>query len=606
MYTGVMNMAFPMKPANYLHNSGSSNSSKLCGVSSTSTRAATARLRLRLRCSLQLSDQRRSGNYSPSFWNTDYILSLNCDYEDERRMRGAAGELVEQVKMMMEKETDPIVQLELIDALQKLALSHHFEKEIKEILFNISTIYDDKNRERDLYSTTLAFRLLRQHGYQVPQELFECFLNDKGEFKECLSNDTKGLLQLYEASFLLTEGETTLELAREFATKFLQEKEKLNIDDDDDTNLISCVRHSLDMPIYWRIQRPNARWWIHAYNRRTDINPLVLELSKLDFNIIQAQYQQELKQDLRWWRNTCIAEKLPFARDRLVESYFWSTGIIQPRQHENARIMLAKAIALITTLDDVYDVYGTLEELELFTEAIRRWEISSIDQLPNYMQLCFLTINNFVDDTAYDVMKEKDINIIPYLRKSWVDLAEAYLVEAKWFYGGYKPSLEEYLNNGWISVCGPAVLCHVFFGVTDSITMETVESLFKYHDLIRCSSTLVRLADDLATSLVSRGDVPKSIQCYMNDNNASEEEARRHVRWLIAETWKEMNVEMVSADSPFCKDFIACAADMGRMAQYMYHNGDGHGMQNSQIHQQMTDFLFQKLAVRDRASTARN
>ncbi|KAH6801468.1 hypothetical protein C2S52_001932 [Perilla frutescens var. hirtella] len=586
-----------MKPANYLHNSGSSNSSKLFGVSSTSTSAATARLplHLRQRCSLQLSDQRRSGNYSPSFWNADYMLSLNSDYKDERHMR-RAGELIVQVKMLMEKEADPVVQLELIDDLQKLSLSHHFEKEINEILFNVSTMYDHKNKERDLYSTALAFRLLRQHGFQVPREVFECFKNDKGEFKGSLSNDTKGLLQLYEASFLLTEGETTLELARQFATKFLQEKEKLNIDDDDDTHLISCVRHSLDIPIHWRIQRPNASWWIHSYKRRTNMNPFVLELAKLDFNIFQAQYQQELKQDLRWWKNTCIAEKLPFARDRLVESYFWSTGIVQPRQHEIARIALAKVIALITTLDDIYDVYGTLEELELFTKAIKRWDISSIDQLPYYMQLCFLTINNFVDDTAYDVLKEKDINIIPCLRKSWVDLAEAYLVEAKWFYSGYKPNLEEYLNNAWISVSGPAVLCHVFFQVTDSITRETVESLFKYHDLVRYSSTLLRLADDLGTSLdeVSRGDVPKSIQCYMNDNNASEEEARRHVRWLIAETWKEMNVEMVSVDSPFCKDFIACAADMGRMAQYMYHNGDGHGMQNSQIHQQMTDFLFQQ------------
>ncbi|KAH6794766.1 hypothetical protein C2S52_005243 [Perilla frutescens var. hirtella] len=520
-----MHMAIPIKPAHYLHNSGRSYASQLCGFSSTSTRAAIARLPLclRFRCSLQASDQRRSGNYSPSFWNADYILSLNSHYKDKSHMK-RAGELIVQVKMVMGKETDPVVQLELIDDLQKLALSHHVEKEIKEILFKIST-YDHKIMvERDLYSTALAFRLLRQY------EVFDCFKNDNGEFKRSLSSDTKGLLQLYEASFLLTEGEMTLELAREFATKSLQEKlNEKTIDDDDDadTNLISCVRHSLDIPIHWRIQRPNASWWIDAYKRRSHMNPLVLELAKLDLNIFQAQFQQELKQDLG------------------------------------------------------YD--------------ISKWDVSSIDHLPNYMQLCFLALNNFVDDTAYDVMKEKDINIIPYLRKSWLDLAETYLVEAKWFYSGHKPNLEEYLNNAWISISGPVMLCHVFFRVTDSITRETVESLFKYHDLIRYSSTILRLADDLGTSLeVSRGDVPKSIQCYMNDNNASEEEARRHIRWLIAETWKKINEEVWSVDSPFCKDFIACAADMGRMAQFMYHNGDGHGIQNPQIHQQMTDILFEQ------------
>lgn len=82
-----------------------------------------------------------------------------------------AGELIMQVKMMLVKETDPIRQLELIDELQRLGLSDHFQKEFKEILNSIyldNKIHEMKE-ESDLYSTALAFRLLREHGFHVAQ-----------------------------------------------------------------------------------------------------------------------------------------------------------------------------------------------------------------------------------------------------------------------------------------------------------------------------------------------------------------------------------------------------------------------------------------------------
>nr|AAL17636.1 d-limonene synthase [Agastache rugosa] len=609
MTSVVMQMAIPTKLANFVHNSDNNKSLKLVrNVSTTCTSAATPRLRLPVCCSSSSSSssqlptiERRSGNYSPSRWDVDFIQSLNSDYQEERHTR-RASELITQVKMLMEKETtDPIRQLELIDDLQRLGLSDHFQNEFKEIL---NTIYLDnkyyninimREESRDLYSTALAFRLLREHGFQVAQEVFECFKNEEGDFKASLIDDTRGLLQLYEASFLFKEGENTLEIAREFTTKILQEKLK---GDEIDDNLLSSIRYSLEIPNYWSVVRPNVSVWIDEYRKRSDMNPVVLELAILDANIVQAQLQLELKESLRWWRNTCFVEKLPFARDRLIESYFWSTGMVEPRQHANARIIMAKVIALITVMDDIYDVYGTLEELEQFTEAFRRWDVSSIDQLPTYMQLCFLAINNFVDDTAYNVLKESGVNVMTYLRKSWVDQAENYLMESKWYYSGHKPSLEEYLENSWISVSGPCVLTHEFFGVTDSLAKDTLDSLYEYHDIVRWSSYLLRLADDLGTSVeeVSRGDVPKSIQCYMHDNDASEEEARQHIKGLIREMWKKMNVERVSEDSPFCRDFIRCCEDLGRMAQFMYHYGDGHGTQHPKIHQQIAACLFQPFA----------
>ena len=74
----------------------------------------------------------------------------------------------------------------------------------------------------------------------------------------------------------------------------------------------------------------------------------------------------------RWWKSTGLAENLSFARDRLMENFLWTVGVIFQPQFGYCRRMSTKVNALITTIDDVYDVYGTLDELELFTDAVER------------------------------------------------------------------------------------------------------------------------------------------------------------------------------------------------------------------------------------------
>lgn len=63
---------------------------------------------------------------------------------------------------------------------------------------------------------------------------------------------------------------------------------------------------------------------------------------------------------------------MSFVRDRIVENYIWTVGVNFKPDFDYFRKVTTKVHAFITTIDDVYDVYGTLEELELFTEAIDR------------------------------------------------------------------------------------------------------------------------------------------------------------------------------------------------------------------------------------------
>ncbi|KAG9157608.1 hypothetical protein Leryth_027288 [Lithospermum erythrorhizon] len=178
---------------------------------------------------------------------------------------------------------------------------------------------------------------------------------------------------------------------------------------------------------------------------------------------------------------------------------------------------LTKIIVFIDMIDDVYDVYGTLDELELFTDAILRWDVNAVENFPHYLKLCFLVTYNGINEVAYDALKEHGIDTIQYLKKVWGDLCKAYLQEAKWYFSGYKPTLKEYINNGWVSITTPIVLLHAYIGTANPINREELEGIANYHKILQIGGTLFRYADDLGTSSVMRfsaGDVPKAIQCY--------------------------------------------------------------------------------------------
>ncbi|KAB1205574.1 Myrcene synthase, chloroplastic [Morella rubra] len=206
--------------------------------------------------------------------------------------------------MMLDEAVDPLEQLELIYILQRLGLSYHFEDKISRILeaIYITNDIDEMCNRGNLYASALKFRLLRQHGYRVPQEIFNSFKNQKGTFKACLTEDIKGLLCLYEASFLLIEGKSILEEARDFATKQLEEY----VEENKDGNLFAVVSHALELPLHWRMLRLEARWFIDEYRRNEDTNPILLELAELDFNMITGSPPRRSKR--RFKRLNCIFE----------------------------------------------------------------------------------------------------------------------------------------------------------------------------------------------------------------------------------------------------------------------------------------------------------
>lgn len=74
----------------------------------------------------------------------------------------------------------------------------------------------------------------------------------------------------------------------------------------------------------------------------------------------------------RWWKDLYAEVELSFARNRIVQLYLWAYVVYYEQEYSCARMILAKLLAMITMMDDIYDTRATLEESKELNEAIKR------------------------------------------------------------------------------------------------------------------------------------------------------------------------------------------------------------------------------------------
>ncbi|KAL5077990.1 hypothetical protein RYX36_016974, partial [Vicia faba] len=175
---------------------------------------------------------------------------------------------------------------------------------------------------------------------------------------------------------------------------------------------------------------------------------------------------------------------------------------------------------------------------------IHRWDARELDELPEYMKICFNALQDVTNEIAYEVGGEKNFNmVLQCLKNTWIEFCKALFMEAKWYKMGYIPSLREYLSNASITSSGPLILIHSYFSTMHELTDEIVDFSHTYHDLVHNVSLIIRLCNDLATTTAERerGDTASSIACYINEMDVSEENARKHIQDIINGAWKKIN-----------------------------------------------------------------
>lgn len=120
-------------------------------------------------------------------------------------------------------------------------------------------------------------------------------MNTNGQFHECHCGDIKGLLSLYEAAQMRTHKDEILEEALAFATTNLKRGTLQT-----SQSIAKQAKYALKQAIHKCIPRIEARHYISVYEEDESRNPLLLKLAKLDYNLLQMLYKQELSEIIRY------------------------------------------------------------------------------------------------------------------------------------------------------------------------------------------------------------------------------------------------------------------------------------------------------------------
>ncbi|CAN1239175.1 Probable terpene synthase 3 [Linum grandiflorum] len=372
--------------------------------------------------------------------------------------------------------------LYLIDVIERLGIGYHFESEIEQLLRGVHQNTCPTHDDDDLNTVALRFRLLRQHGYYVPTDVFKKF-QEGGQFKKELGNDTEAMLNLYEAAYLRR-------------------------------------------PLRKVVEKVEHLFFISSYEKLENHNQCLVKLAKLNFNVLQNLYQTELRLLTKWWIELDTPRKLPYARDKLVESYFWALGTMWEPKHSLARIYVTKVTQIGTLLDDTYDVHGTIEELEMFTAAVQRWDTSMKD-LKDYMIVIFQSIVEVYDEIESVTSKEGRPWCVEDGKRAVDNVVRLYLEEVRWFDKDWVPTVEEYRQISSLSTCYEWMIYAGLCGMGGSVSKEVFEWLFSKPNLLIATTDLCRLMDDVVSNEFEqeRGHVASAVECYMKQYGVSRQEA---------------------------------------------------------------------------------
>uniref|UniRef100_A0A0D3FUC4 Uncharacterized protein n=1 Tax=Oryza barthii TaxID=65489 RepID=A0A0D3FUC4_9ORYZ len=462
-------------------------------------------------------------SFEPSVWGDFFI-----NYDPKP---------LQDVRILFETHNDTAKKMHLVDAVQRLGIDHLFQDEINNA---ISDIKESEFTSSSLHEVALHFRLLREHGIWVSPDAFKKFKGEDGRFINTIANEPRALLSLYNAAHLLVHDEPELEEAMSFARHHLESMRgggrlKAPLDNQ--------INRALHLPLPRTYKRVEMLHYMLEYGQEEGHIVVLLDLAKLEFNLLQHVHLKELKALSQWWKDLYGYVELSHVRDRAVESYLWSYAQFYEENLTVTRMILAKIIVFIVLMDDTYDDRATIEECRKLNKAIQRWDESAISLLPEYMKKLYRALLNYFRETEAQV-EASDKYRVACMKKEFQNLSTYYLQEFEWMHQNYNPGFKERVALSTLSINVPVLCVTTTDGRGDAVTKESFELATGRTSAVIACAKIMRFMNDIAafkSGRKNKGEATNTVECYMNEHKVTSEVALDKIGSMIESEWRTLN-----------------------------------------------------------------
>ncbi|KAH7568961.1 hypothetical protein JRO89_XS06G0080700 [Xanthoceras sorbifolium] len=465
---------------------------------------------------------------------------------------------------------EDLIKLCIVNQLQRLGLAEHFFKEIEEVLAQVYRNY--KNEENSstkpinsvttkLYKDSLAFQLLRMHGYSVSPWTFCWFLNNQ-EIQDQIENDPEYfsavMLNVYRATDVMFPEEYEVQEARSLARKSLEKiisAGKIRGPDNNSSfpSFQRLIEHELAFPWLSRLEHLEHRMWIEENNNMNALwmgktsfhrlssfyNDKLMQLASQNYEFRQFIYKCELEKLKRWSKDWGLRD-MGFGREKTTYCYFAvaaSAPLLPPNC--DVRLIVAKTAILITVADDFFDERGSLNELKELTNAVKRWDGKG---LKGHSKTIFVALDNLVKDFADRYLQlHEGTDITSDLKDIWHETFASLFTEAKRSKSGSIPSMDEYLETGMTSAAAHTIVLTASCFLNPSLPNRKLRPA-EYETLTKLLMVICRLLNDTQSYEKEKVDGKINfVLLHMRENPGADiENSIAHVREILARKEKEL------------------------------------------------------------------